>query len=68
MLPTQKRTKKLSAPASETELRAYASACEKLKMEPADTLRKLAEAFADHAERHGEITIPIRFVGGKSKI
>lgn len=55
-----KRTKKLSAPANEQELSAYSAACQKVKMEPADTLRKLAEAFVEHVNEHGHVTQPIK--------
>ena len=60
-----KRTKKLSAPANEFELSEYHEACEKVKIEPADTLRKLAEAVAAHVKEHGSITFPIRFANPK---
>lgn len=55
-----KRTKKLSAPANEAELLQFYSACEKVQMEPADTLRKLARAFAETAEKNGYIVQPMR--------
>jgi hypothetical protein len=62
-----KRTKKLSAPASESELAAYSEACRKVKMEPADTLRKLVDAFVEQVERESEIIVPIRLAGRKGK-
>lgn len=56
-----KRLKKLSAPANEEEIAEYATACAKVEVEPADTLRKLARAFAAHVRDHGCIVYPIRF-------
>ena len=55
-----KRTTKLSAPANDSELERFRAACAKVKVEPADTLRRLAEAFAQHVEEHETITVPIR--------
>ena len=62
-----KRTKKLSAPANESELSDYYEACTKANIEPADTLRKLAAALAVHVEKHGEFTFPIRFASSQKK-
>lgn len=56
-----RRDTRLVAPASEQELRRYIAACAKLKMEPADTLRKLADAFIVHADEHGYIVQPLKF-------
>lgn len=58
---TEKRTKKLSAPANEGELLEYYTACETAHVEPADTLRKLASAFAKHVAQNKSFTFPIRF-------
>lgn len=37
-----------------------------VRMEPADTLRKLATAFAEHVREHGFIVNPIRLAGPPS--
>ncbi len=57
--------KKLSAPAHEDEVRQFLDACKKVEDEPAETLRKLARAFAIHVEKHGQIVHPIRFTQPK---
>ena len=56
-----KRLKKLSAPANDEEIWEYTEACAAVEVEPADTLRKLARAFAHHVREHGYIVHPIRF-------
>lgn len=56
-----KRTKRLSAPANQDELDAYYAACKTVRLEPADTLRKLAEAFADHVKEYGFVVHPMKF-------
>lgn len=55
-----KRTKKLSAPANEEELAAYAKACRIADIEPADTLRKLASALVAHVAKHKSVVFPIQ--------
>jgi len=50
----------LSAPANDAELERFRAACAKVGAPPADTLRRLAEAFAEHVEEHETITLPIR--------
>jgi len=56
-----KRTGKLAAPANEAEKTAFYEACAIVRMEPADTLRKLAQAFTEHVKEHKFIVQPIRF-------
>jgi DNA-directed RNA polymerase specialized sigma54-like protein len=58
-----KRTKRIAAPASVRELKDFVSACALVRMEPADTLRKLAEAFIDHVDEHGFVVQPIKLAG-----
>jgi hypothetical protein len=56
----EKRTKKLSANASQDEIDAYYAACDRADVEPSDTLRKLAKALVVHVGKHGRISFPIR--------
>jgi hypothetical protein len=62
-----KRTKRITAPATEKELSDYNKACAKVRLEPADNLRKLAEAFVAHVERYGHMTYPITFAPPEKK-
>ena len=55
-----KRTAKLSAPVNDAELARFRAACAKVGVEPADTIRRLAKAFALHVEEHETLTVPIR--------
>jgi hypothetical protein len=55
-----KRLKKLSAPANDDEILEFTAACARAEVEPADTLRSLARAFALHVQEYGYITKPLR--------
>jgi hypothetical protein len=59
-MPDEKRTKKLSAPVTKTELEAFTDACGVVDVKPADTLRQLAAAFVASIKANKSITIPIR--------
>lgn len=63
----EKRTKRLSAPANEDELKDYYTACEEVNAEPADTLRKLARAFGEYVKEHGFVVQPLRLSGPPEK-
>lgn len=63
----EKREKKFSAPASETEVTDYARACKKVDVVPAEMLRKLAAAFVEHVDEHGYIVLPVRFAPPPTK-
>ena len=52
---------KLSAPANQAEIEQFQGACKQVDAAPADTLRKLAKAFAEHVQEHGYFVMPIRF-------
>jgi hypothetical protein len=67
MASRNKRTKKLSAPANETELTQYYDACKTANIEPADTLRKLAAGLVVHVAEHRSFTFPVRFASPKKQ-
>lgn len=58
-----KRTKRLTAPASMRELNEFNAACLDVRMEPADTLRKLAASFVEHVKGNGFVVQPIKLAG-----
>lgn len=62
-----KRTKKLSAPAHDDEVKEFYAACRQVKLVPATTLREIAKAFVEHVNEHGQIMTPIRFAGSPKK-
>ena len=62
-----KRTKKLSAPAHDSEVQAFYKACGVVNLVPATTLREIAKAFVEHVNEHGQIVTPIRFAGPPKK-
>ena len=55
-----KRTRKLQAMATPSEVEAFISSCVAVGLQPPDTLRKLALAFASHVKEQKSITIPLR--------
>lgn len=63
----EKRLNKLSAPASDQELREFVRACESVDMVPADVIRKLAAAFTAHVREHGQVVLPIRLCGAETR-
>lgn len=56
-----KRTQRLVTSANAAEVTAFNAACKKVKMEPPDTLRKLADAFVEHVREHNHVVMPMRF-------
>jgi len=58
---TQKRIKRITAPATADELKDYVEACAKVELEAADNLRKLAAAFVKYVNEHGKVTYPLKF-------
>jgi hypothetical protein len=55
-----KKSKKLSANASEEEIAAFQDACDKVELPPSDALRDLARAFVLHVEKNKEVVKPMR--------
>lgn len=58
-----KRTKRLAAPANTGELANFVRACGLVRMEPSDTLRKLAAAFVEHVDEHRYVVQPLKLAG-----
>lgn len=59
----EKRMSRISTPASARELKEFKVACALVRMEPADTLRKLASAFVEHVDKHRFVVQPIVLAG-----
>lgn len=57
---TNKRDRRLNAPATEIEVQAFTKACLRYKIEPPQVLRLLVDAFIDYANGREKLELPLR--------